>query len=223
MSTNFPHGVSSYGLPVLGGSGILPLLGGSAKVFFVDGANGSDGNNGKTPTGAFKVTTVHDLAPIKFPESTHPKVVAVHRRRLEWVKKEVDRVIVPSNATKKDIVSYGVKEERVIVIPEAAPVLPMVKSKKKDYILAIGINPRKNTTRIIEAAKKVGIKLVLVGLPSYIDVKDPKIITKYIREVFQYIDELNETDHTFKSSISYHLYMVSEIFSKLLASLSTSF
>ena len=52
--THFPHGVSSFGMPVMGG-GMLPLMGGriaatgDAKVYFVDPANGSDGNTGLSP------------------------------------------------------------------------------------------------------------------------------------------------------------------------------
>jgi len=48
--TNFPSGVSSFGLPVLGGS--VPATFGD--VWFVDYANGSDGNNGKSKDSAFK-------------------------------------------------------------------------------------------------------------------------------------------------------------------------
>ena len=50
--TNFPNGITSYGVPVMGGSGTLPLLGGSGKTYFVDPANGSDDNEGDTPTTA---------------------------------------------------------------------------------------------------------------------------------------------------------------------------
>lgn len=47
--TNFPGGISSFGIPVLGGSGI-PFTG---KYFFVDPVNGSDGNNGLSIKRAF--------------------------------------------------------------------------------------------------------------------------------------------------------------------------
>src|SRR3989344_6564436 len=47
------------------------------------------------PSSSFKVTTVHDLVPIKFPKISHPKIVSTHKMRLKWVKKEVDRIIVP--------------------------------------------------------------------------------------------------------------------------------
>lgn len=41
--TNFPNGVSSFGIPVLGGFGGLPFTG---NYFFVDPATGADGNPG---------------------------------------------------------------------------------------------------------------------------------------------------------------------------------
>lgn len=52
MVSNFPHGIASFGMPVFGSGGLtLPLMGGAgkAKAFFVDPANGSDGNDGLTP------------------------------------------------------------------------------------------------------------------------------------------------------------------------------
>jgi hypothetical protein len=47
--TNFPNGISSFGIPVLG-SGI-PFTG---KYFFVDPEHGSDGNSGLSPKKALK-------------------------------------------------------------------------------------------------------------------------------------------------------------------------
>lgn len=49
--TTFGDGVFQYnGMPV--GGGMLPLMGASAKVFFVDPANGSDSNDGLSPAQA---------------------------------------------------------------------------------------------------------------------------------------------------------------------------
>lgn len=42
--TNFPNGISSFGVPVLGGA-ILT----TGSIFFVDSNTGNDGNSGKTP------------------------------------------------------------------------------------------------------------------------------------------------------------------------------
>lgn len=130
------------------------------------------------PSGAFKVTTVHDLAPIIFRKFTNEKIVEVHKRRLKWVLGEADRIIVPSEATKLDILNLGANGAAVRVIPEApgssfkpasSQEIERVKTKYKifgPYVVGIGINPRKNTQRIIEAfskAKEKELKLVLVG------------------------------------------------------------
>lgn len=48
--TNFPNGLSSFGIPVLGGTSV-PFTG---KYFFVNPLNGSDGNTGLSPQKAFK-------------------------------------------------------------------------------------------------------------------------------------------------------------------------
>jgi hypothetical protein len=43
--TAFPYGVSSFGVPIIGDAPLIPYGG---NVWFVDGTNGSDGNNGKS-------------------------------------------------------------------------------------------------------------------------------------------------------------------------------
>ena len=133
------------------------------------------------PSDAFKVTTVHDLVPLKFPKLSHPKIVSANKLRFKFIKKEVDSLIVPSETTRKDLVNLGIEKKRIVVIPEAPD--PIYKPAKKTrverikkkyrisgkYLLAIGITPRKNTQRIIEAYEKVragrDLKLVLVGEP----------------------------------------------------------
>lgn len=129
------------------------------------------------PTNAFKVTTVHDLAFTKFPNETPKKIIEVHKRRLYWVLKEVDRIIVPTYAIKNDLVALGAKEEKIRVIYEGVnsffkkrSVENIEATKKElgiheDYILSVGIGERKNTKRIIEGFQKSKkkFKLVVVG------------------------------------------------------------
>ena len=43
MLTNFPNGITSFGVPVLGTIGGLPFTG---NYYFVDPVNGADGNEG---------------------------------------------------------------------------------------------------------------------------------------------------------------------------------
>lgn len=49
--TNFPNGVSSFGVPVIGG-GTIPVT--TGNYWFVSSTTGSDGNTGKTPKKPFK-------------------------------------------------------------------------------------------------------------------------------------------------------------------------
>lgn len=49
--TNFPNGISSFGIPVMGGGSIPPFTG---KYFFVKPYSGSDGNKGDNPSRALK-------------------------------------------------------------------------------------------------------------------------------------------------------------------------
>lgn len=130
------------------------------------------------PTSAFKVTTIHDLVPLRFPNISHPTIVETHKRRLEWVAKEVDRIIAVSEFTKQEIVELlGIDPQKIRVIHEAPDpsVKPSSKSevdsiKKKhridgDYLLVVGSDPRKNIPAIIQAFKKLKseLNLVIVG------------------------------------------------------------
>lgn len=134
------------------------------------------------PTKAFKVTTVHDLWPIKFPELTHPRIVAAHNARLYWVKREVDRIIVPSEATKTDLIELGFEKEKIRVVYEGPHIEKKFRDKEfideikrslkisGDFVLGVGVSERKNTKNIIKAfdLSKAGkdLTLVLVGGPQ---------------------------------------------------------
>lgn len=134
---------------------------------------------------AFKVTTVHDLAPLKFPQLSSKEVVEVHKRRLEIVKSEANHIIAPSHSTKIDLMQMGFNPQKITVIPEAvldelkpSTVDAILALKRKhgitgEYLLGIGINARKNTQRLINAFELLkkhehgrwlkNLSLVLVG------------------------------------------------------------
>lgn len=132
------------------------------------------------PSRAFKVTTVHDLIPIKFARFIHPVIASVHMRRLEWVKHEADRIIVPSLSAMEDLVEFGVGESKIRVIPESNSVTKSdpedvvdVKRKYKisgRYILSIGSSFYKNIENSIKAfelgSAGKDLKLVVIGRQS---------------------------------------------------------
>ncbi len=120
------------------------------------------------PSKAKKVTTYHDVVPIKYPEWSHPKVIAVHKRRLKLVEEEVDCVIAVSKATKQDLLeTTKIPEEKIKVIYEGPTTdfklqseenIRKFKEKYKlpeKFVLAIGgVGERKNIDRIEAASKE---------------------------------------------------------------------
>ena len=116
---------------------------------------------------AAKVTTIHDLTAIKFPKTHHPRVVRVHRRRLQLVKKECQLVITDSQATKKDLINLGFDPQKIrVVYLAASDDFKPVKDKskiaavlrrygiKRNFVFNVGtLQPRKNLPRLIKAFK----------------------------------------------------------------------
>lgn len=146
------------------------------------------------PSTAFKVTTIHDLAPFLYP-NLFPKdlirdIVDTHRSRLALVRREASRIIVPTDATKKDLITLGFDESKIRVIAEAASTqfkrstqlqINEVKVKYKlhsKYVLAVGMDPRKNTERILKAFDHASagkeVKLVFIGEPKYMKIKEDR-------------------------------------------------
>lgn len=127
------------------------------------------------PAKALKVTTYHDLVPILYPDWSRPKIVAVHKRRLQLVEQEIDMVIAVSESTKKDLLKVSsIPESRIQVIYEGVSEefkklgeSEVNKFRKKynlpeKFILSIGgIGERRNLKRVRQATD--GFKLVITG------------------------------------------------------------
>lgn len=126
-------------------------------------------------TKALKITTYHDLTPIKYPLWSHKRVVEVQKRRLKLVEEEIDHVIAVSEATKNDLMQVSkIPEDKITVVYEGVSSIfklqerAKVEKFKKDmglpnnYILAIsGVGQRRN----LEAVKKVtaNYNLIIAG------------------------------------------------------------
>lgn len=139
------------------------------------------------PTRAAKrVTTVHDLAVFKYPETFSKRgghdIVKNQKRKLFFVKRHSDLVIAVSETTKKDLVEIlKIPEKRIRVVYEAAEPIyyprgeeQVNETKKKfaiegDYLLCVGTRePRKNLERVIRAFAEIAagnkeISLVIAG------------------------------------------------------------
>ncbi len=131
------------------------------------------------PAKAKKVTTYHDVIPIKYPQWSHPKIVDVHVRKLKLVEKEIDHVIAVSEATKKDLLEVSnIPKEKITVIYEAptsnfkpSPEEKIKNFKKKynlpeSYALAIGgIGERRNLELIKQAANDYHLVIAGMSIP----------------------------------------------------------
>ena len=133
------------------------------------------------------VSTIHDLAILKFPETAHPQVLKAHRKSWAILKKRKAHIIAVSHATKKDIVDrLDIPNWRVHVVPESLPVeieqidREMTEQTEeriieklnliKPYILFVGVRePRKNLDRLIKAWLPLAneIELLVVGEKSW--------------------------------------------------------
>ncbi len=155
------------------------------------------------PTHAKKITTVHDLLVLEYPEVSHPYIVEVQKRRLKWVKKECDMVLADSVFTKDQVNKIlNIDNSRIEVVypgisekfkPAGEDSKKYIKQKYgllEDFILSVGtLEPRKNIKTVLDAfekfmkhqlilTRKRPIELVIAGKTGWGD-KINK--TKYVK------------------------------------------
>ena len=121
------------------------------------------------------VVTIHDLGYRHFPEA-HPRLSRLYLDwSTRWSSAVARRLIVPSEATARDLTAlYGTPRERIVVIPhghhprfrplppgEVAAGLARL-GVEQPYVLFVGtLQPRKNLARVLEAFERLAAR----GLP----------------------------------------------------------
>jgi glycosyltransferase involved in cell wall biosynthesis len=113
------------------------------------------------------VVTAHDVAVLRHPEAfnrwsrTYGPIVIPH------VLRTACRVIAVSEFTARELVELlGVAREKITVIPNAVEDAFTADgpSARGEYVLAVGtLEPRKNLARTVEAARRLGVELRVVG------------------------------------------------------------
>jgi glycosyltransferase involved in cell wall biosynthesis len=118
---------------------------------------------------------VHDLTPIVLP-GAHTRRSALSHRLLGVVARRVGRLVVPSEATRDDLVRHvRGRTAPIEVIPEAARTLPSGTSPSHPgpYVLYVGtIEPRKNVDVLVRAFTRAapdGWRLVIAGGLGWLD------------------------------------------------------
>jgi len=128
---------------------------------------------GRVPT----VLTVHDLAILRSPEAFPRWHRLYGKAGLVRVLRAADAIVAVSEFTKSETVELaGVAAERIRVVPNGvdsifAPDGPLAEG---DYVLAVAtLEPRKNLSRVVEAARVAGVELRVVGARGWGGVEVP--------------------------------------------------
>lgn len=113
------------------------------------------------------VVTVHDVSFARGSELMGRKDRAVFRLVVPRAVRNAERVFTVSERTKADIVElFGVPSERIVVTPNGVDSAfgPRDSVPHGEYVLSVGaIQRRKNQLAALEAARAVGLPLVVVG------------------------------------------------------------
>jgi glycosyltransferase involved in cell wall biosynthesis len=104
-----------------------------------------------------RVTTIHDLVPLRFPEWVEPATLKMHGPKYVHAARTCDRIFVNSGFTAGEVVELlGVEQDRIVI---AHPGIDPVFGPEGDradlggpYVLAVGtLEPRKNLPVLAEA------------------------------------------------------------------------
>ena len=128
-----------------------------------------------------KITTIHDLIPLKLPHLTLDNK-RFFRELINVSLQESECIITVSESTKKDIIElFNYPQDKIYVTYQpiiskecdsnGKDILEKYQLKKNNYILFIGaIEPKKNIKRIIEAYQKLRLKqpLVIIGKKAWL-------------------------------------------------------
>lgn len=138
------------------------------------------------------VSTIHDLAILKFQDTAHPKILKAHQRSWQELANRKAQIIAVSNATKRDIVELlGYPAYKITVVHEALPeefkkVSASLTDEKAEmiikklqltrpYILFVGTRePRKNLERLVEAWQPLAkdFDLLIAGDKGWDELED---------------------------------------------------
>jgi len=133
------------------------------------------------------VSTIHDLAILKFPKTAHPKILKMHQQSWKILRERNAEIITVSHATRKDVIELlGFTPNKVHTIYEALPqetvqvtlsmseeeyeAIKMRLNLDRPYIFFVGTRePRKNLLQLIEAWAPLSkeVDLIVAGLAGW--------------------------------------------------------
>jgi glycosyltransferase involved in cell wall biosynthesis len=128
---------------------------------------------GSVPT----VLTVHDLAILRSPEAFPRWHRLYGKAGLVRVLRAADAIVAVSEFTKAETVELaGIDPERIRVVANGVDSVFVPEGPRADgaYVLAVAtLEPRKNLSRVVEAAQVAGVELRVVGARGWGGVEVP--------------------------------------------------
>lgn len=149
------------------------------------------------------VITIHDLSPLRVPETHRPKPVQIFRERIPHAVKHAKRILAVSEFARREILDYFPEaEDKTFVTLEGVrdnyhpmnaaatkPTLDQLDLQHGRYLLAVGtLEPRKNLARAITAFKQLPksfrehYPLVIAGMKGWMNHEFEAAITPLIEQ-----------------------------------------
>ncbi len=149
------------------------------------------------------VSTIHDLAILRFPETAHPRVLAAHERAWRILREREAHIIAVSQSTRRDILDkLDFPAHQVHVVHEALPeevvwVAERTDEKKyqtlkeklnlsRPFLFFVGTRePRKNLKRLIQAWQPLSqeIDLLIAGEVGWNGLKQHQAHLRFLGKV----------------------------------------
>ena len=159
--------------------------------------------------GAAQVTTIHDVIPLRLPQTTLDDKRYFHRL-IKGSLKASDLVLTVSENSKRDLVNlYGVPDEKIAVTWQSIPpqrsfgealgasTLRAHRLTAGEYVLFVGnIEPKKNLPALIRAMAALpgDLPLVVVGSKAWLWEEAMRDGPRYLGKRFRHLDYLPATD-----------------------------
>src|SRR3954452_18237979 len=113
------------------------------------------------------VVTVHDLAVFRHPDAFNRWTRTYSPRVVPRVLAAARRIIAVSEFTRRELIELlRIPEQKIRVVPNGIDdeFTPEGPAADGEYVLAVGtLEPRKNLPRLVEAARRSGVELRVVG------------------------------------------------------------
>lgn len=142
------------------------------------------------------INSIHDLAPIHYPELSSRKVSIGSKIYIPFLLKNAKHVIVVSGFVKDDIINrYHLAKDKISIVYNSFGIqFSNANLMRNSYIFTIGIDSRKNLIRIIEVFKNFPHIEILIAGSGRFDVALPNVDIKALPSNIKFIGRISDEE-----------------------------